>query len=388
MNVDEMNLQQVTERLAAWEIELRDAKDIDAVNALGAEKELLEARKAELEELETRKQTALDITSGKVIPKIIETRKDDINMEFEKMTRDEILASPEYRSAWLKNMQGKALNEIEQRAYSSTVAAAAIPTQTSSIFFDKMTKIAPMLNEITLLHVAGNVKFVSEGTRNAAAKHTELNAETPAADTLAYVELGAYEYMKLISISKTAQAMTLDAFEGWLLDMLAEDIAIAIEDAVINGDGDGDPKGIEYANTWADNTNGIDYGEAVTYDDILDLIALLPARYDSNAKFLMNKAMFYQQIAKIRDAEGDPIVTKDFSAAVPLRILGYPVIISDKVGTGAAYLGDFKKVVGNMPLDMQVASAENFRSAAVDYRGLCAFDCDVALADAIVKLFT
>jgi HK97 family phage major capsid protein len=309
-------------------------------------------------------------------------------MEFEKMTRDEILASPEYRSAWLKNMQGKALNEIEQRAYSSTVASAAIPTQTSSIFFDKMTKIAPMLNEITLLHVAGNVKFVSEGTRNAAAKHTELNAEDPAADTLAYVELGAYEYMKLISISKTAQSMTLDAFEGWLVNMLAEDIAIAIEDAIINGDGESDPKGINLANVWENNTNGIDYGDGVDYDNILDLIALLPARYDGNAKFLMNKKMFYQHIAKVRDAEGDPIVVKDFSAAIPLRILGYPVIISDKVADNAAYLGDFKKVVGNMPLDMQVASAENFRSAAVDYRGLCAFDCDIALPDAIVKLFT
>ena len=388
MKIEEMNLEQVSTRLAELDEEVRSAKEVEAVNKATEEKKELLARKSELEALEQRKQTALEITSGIITPKIVETRKDDVKMNFENMTRDEILAAPEYRSAWLKNMQGKALNEIEQRAYSSTVAAAAIPTQTSSIFFDKMTKIAPMLNEITLLHVAGNVKFVSEGTRNAAAKHTELNAETPAADTLAYVELGGYEYMKLISISKTAQSMTLDAFEGWLLDMLAEDIAIAIEDAVINGDGNGNPKGVEEANTWINNTNGIDYGDGVDYDDILDLIALLPARYDSNAKFLMNKAMFYQQIAKIRDAEGDPIVTKDFSAAVPLRILGYPVIISDKVGAGAAYLGDFKKVVGNMPLDMQVASAENFRSAAVDYRGLCAFDCDIALPDAIVKLFT
>ena len=188
--------------------------------------------------LEQRKQTALDIQSGIITPKVVETRKDDIKMDFEKMTRDEILAAPEYRSAWLKTLQGKELNETEKRAYNSTVSSHAIPTETSSVFFDKMTKIAPMLNEITLLHVAGNVKFVTEGTRNAAAKHTELLGIDPAADTIASVELGAYEYMKLISISKTAQAMTLDAFEGWLVNMLAEDIAIAIEDAIINGDGE------------------------------------------------------------------------------------------------------------------------------------------------------
>jgi len=388
MNIDEMNLEQITARLAELDEEVRAATEAEVVNKAAEEKTELLTRKAELDNLEQRKQTALDITSGKITPKIIEERKEDKPMEFENMTRDEILAAPEYRSAWLKTLQGKELNETEKRAYNSTVSSHAIPTETSGVFFDKMTKIAPMLNEITLLHVAGNVKFVTEGTRNAAAKHTELNAEDPAADTIASVELGAYEYMKLISISKTAQAMTVDAFEGWLVNMLAEDIAIAIEDAIINGDGEGDPKGVEKANTWTNNTNGIDYGDAVTYDDILDLIALLPARYDGNAKFLMNKKMFYQHIAKVRDAEGDPIVVKDFSAAIPLRILGYPVIISDKVADNAAYLGDFKKVVGNMPLDMQVASAENFRSAAVDYRGLCAFDCDIALADAFVKLFT
>lgn len=388
MNIEEMTLEQITARLADLDEEVRSATDAEVVNKAADEKKELLTRKAELEDLNRRKQTALDITGGIITPKIIEARKDNNKMDFENMTRDEILSAPEYRSAWLKAMQGKALNDAEKRAYDSTVAASAIPTQTSNTFFDKMTKIAPMLNEITLLHVAGNVKFISEGTRNAAAKHTEVNAETPAADTIAYVELGAYEYMKLISISKTAQAMTIDAFESWLINMLAEDIAVAIEDAIINGDGSGDPKGVEKANTWTDDTNGVDYGDEVTYDDILDLIALLPARYDGNAKFLMNKAMFYQQIAKVRDAEGDPIVTKDFSAAIPLRILGYPVIISDKVAAGSAYFGDFKKMVGNMPLDMQVDSAENFRAAAIDYRGLCAFDCDIALADAFVKLFS
>ena len=106
-------------------------------------------------------------------------------------------------------------------------------------------------------------------------------------------------------------------------------------------------------------------------------------------KFLMNKAMFYQQIAKNKRRRGRPYCNKKtFQRLYRLGYLDTLVIISDKVGPGAAYLGDFKKVVGNMPLDMQVASAENFRSAAVDYRGLCAFDCDIALADAIVKLFT
>ena len=76
------NLSQIIERLAALDIEVRDAQDIETVEKLGTEKKELLERKAELETLEKRKQTALDITSGKVEAKIVESRKGEKNMDF------------------------------------------------------------------------------------------------------------------------------------------------------------------------------------------------------------------------------------------------------------------------------------------------------------------
>ena len=75
MNIDEMNLEQITARLAELDDEVRAATDAEAVNKAADEKKELLARKAELEDLEQRKQTALDIASGILTPKIIDTRK-------------------------------------------------------------------------------------------------------------------------------------------------------------------------------------------------------------------------------------------------------------------------------------------------------------------------
>lgn len=384
--IKDMTLAQVNERLAKLDEEVRAATKVEDVERAAEEKKNLLARKAELEQLEQRKSIALGLAAGVVTGTVLDTRG--------ALTADpqDVRATPEYRNAFFKRMLGRALTEVEERAYSSATgsAAAAIPTQTADILFDKMVKIAPMLGEITLLRVAGNVKFVTEGVRNAAARHTENAAATAAADTTASVELGGFEYIKLIQISKTVSSMSIPAFENWLVTLLAEDLAVAIENDIINSDGSSAPKGVEYAATWTAATNAIDYDTGVTYDNIVDLIGLLPARYDANAKFLMNKKFLYGSIAKIKDDNKNPILVKDVVNGLQLRIMGYPVLISDKVANGVAYLGDFRKIVGNLPMDIEIAASDQagFVSASTYYRGLAIFDCDISLADAFVKLFT
>ena len=390
MEIKNMNLAEVAERLAALDEEVRGATDKDAVEKAITEKTELISRKAELDELETRKATALKISQGAVEVVTKEERKVEKPVEFNK---DTVKDTPEYRSAFFKKLQGRELNEIEERAYITSdagVAGAVIPTETANTIFDKMVKIAPMLNEITLMRVAGNLRFAVENVRADAAIHTENGAITPASDTLAYIDLAGFEYVKIQRVSKTVATMAIPAFEAWLTKVLAEDIANQLENAIINGNGSGAPKGIEYARTWTDTTTGIDFDLAVTYNDILDLISLIPARYDASAKFLMGKAMFYQQILNIKDAEGNPIVARDFANAAQMKILGYPVIISDKVAASTAYLGDYTKIVGNLAQDITVdKSAESgFTANAIDYRGAALFDCDIVLTDAIVKLFT
>ena len=76
MKLEEMNLEQVTQRLAELDEEVRNANDVEFVNKATEEKKDLLSRKSELEDLEARKQAALDISAQKADPVVIE-RKDD-----------------------------------------------------------------------------------------------------------------------------------------------------------------------------------------------------------------------------------------------------------------------------------------------------------------------
>lgn len=383
-----MNFEKRLQEIEQRKLEIRqlledETKEVD-LDALEAELRSLEAEKKDIEK---RMAIAAGIAAGKEEVKIIE--KEERKMEF---TRENVLETEEYRNAFFKKLLGKPLNEVEERAYTTAAdsAGAVIPTQTANMLFEKMVAIAPMLNEITLLRVAGNVRFAVENVRDAAALHTQNANVTPAGDNLAYVELAGYEYMKVIRISKSVATMSINSFENWLVDMLAEDIAVAIENDIINGNGVSKPKGIEYAATWTAGTNLVEFtkGGLPTFDNVMDMIAMLPRRYHANAKFLCNSKFLYGYLAKIKDDMKQPILVKDFANGIQFRIMGFPVLVSDKVTDKTMYFGDFKKVVGNLPQDITVESStqSGFLANAIDFRGTAIFDCDIALPDAFIKM--
>ena len=295
--------------------------------------------------------------------------------------------TPEYRDMWIRNLQGNL--STEERATWPTATTNAIPTMVADKFFEKMVKLAPMLSEITLLHVAGSLKFVAEGTRNTATeKHVENSAMNASEDTTVSVTLQGFEFMKVIQISRTAALMSIDAFENWLVEMLAGDIARAIDNYILNDSSNGITK-LTFTTAGA-GKNEIVNTQGYTYKNIMDLIALLPAAYDAEAKFLANKATIYGEIAKIKDSAGNPIFVPDTVNGVAGRLMGYPVVLDDNLAKvkKALYLGKWTDVVGNLQEDVHVDRDESagFTSNSIMYRGIAVFDSKPAKGDAIVRL--
>jgi len=128
--------------------------------------------------------------------------------------------------------------------------------------------------------------------------------------------------------------------------------------------------------------------DGLAYDDITNLIGLLPSAFDANAKFLMAKSTFYKQVLGMVDANGNPIAVPDIASPGRYVILGYPVLIDDNVAANEAYLGDFKQVVGNLSSDIRIdrSTESGFLNNSIDFRGTCIFDCDIAQGTGIVKL--
>lgn len=303
----------------------------------------------------------------------------------ENNTPDDPFGTPEYLSAWLKNIRRLPLNDAEKRAFSnaSGAGAEAIPTQTANEIISKVKTLAPMLNEVTLLHVKGAVKFAIEGTNNAAAIHAENAAITAAADTLTTVSLSGYEVVKLVQISDTVMTMSSTAFESWIVNMLAEAIARKVEDLLINGTGVSQPKGIDKANTW-DATNSVTMKPgALSAANVQALIGLLPSGYDRNGKFVMNKKTLFTDFMPLQDNSKNHIVTVQNNAYF---VYGYPVLLSDYVADHEAFLGDFKRVCANLAENIGVKSAYDIDTNSYKYSGIAIFDCQPAIGEAIVKL--
>jgi len=376
----ELNAEQLEARLAELTDETseekRDALDNDALEERINEMETIRA------ELESRKAAAAE-EARQAEDAAQKTGKPIIETEERKMFE---VNSAEYRDFWLRKLQGNLTPEERTGETYTSGNSNAVPTLVADKFFEKMKKLAPMLSEITLMQVAGNLKFVAEGTRNAASKHTENTDGSAAADTTVSVTLGGFEFMKLIKISRTAKLMSVDAFENWIVEMLAGDIARAIDNYIIN---DG-TNGIA-ALTWTSNENQI-VATSYAYGDVCNLIALLPAAYDADAKFLTNKKTLYTKIAAIVDSVGNPIFVPNTIDGVGGRLMGFPVIVDDYVETTASslYLGKFTDVVGNLSEGIHVDADESagFNSNSIVYRGIAVFDSKPAKGDAIVRLVT
>jgi len=239
--------------------------------------------------------------------------------------------------------------------------------------------------------VPGNLTLAVQGVRNLAQPHQELAAVNPAADTLVSVTLTGFEFIKVLRISATIRAMAIDAFEDWLARTLGEDLAVAIDSEIING-----PTvsgNISQAQGWVpfgqSGGNYVQYTTGnISYQDITNCIGLLPSAFDANAKWLMNKATFYQQIMQITDANDNLIAIQSLADGGAWRIMGYPVLIDDNVAAGVVFFGDFTKVVGNLSQDIKVeSSAESgFLNNAIDFRGTAIFDCNIAQPTAITKI--
>lgn len=342
----------------------------ERVNELEVEKKAIE------EKAEKRDATLAKVKNSMEVKEVesAEERKEEEKMEVN------------YRSAYFKKLMGKELSE-EERAL-TTSSSAVIPTETSDKIFDKMVQLVPLLEEIELFHVPGNLKFAVETTRANAGYHVENSTviNTDATAVLATVSLGGYEFTKLIQVSDSILSMSVTDFEDWLVRMLAESIATKIEYEIINGTGSSTVKGID-AISYVNNTNGVQYNGStgLTGANVRTAIGLLPGGYDKGAKFLMKKSTLFNQFMGLQDNAKHDLVRVEGNNYF---IYGYPVILSDEVANGDAFLGNFKKYVGNLNRDVEVKKDFDIDTNSYKYLGVGIFDGKPACEDAFVKIST
>ena len=175
---------------------------------------------------------------------------------------------------------------------------------------------------------------------------------------------------KTVEITADVAAMAIDAFESWLVNRLANKIQRAVAAGIMAGTGSSQATGL--SSRAADGT----YTKAITYTDIMAIIAKLPTEYAAGASFVMSRASFYGNVLNIQDSSKHPIVVADVQSPAKFNILGYPVILEDGAGTDI-YFGDLKEAYKfNFAQTPTIKNDESvgFRTGSTVYRAMALCD--------------
>ena len=366
-------LQEIETRLSAIKAELSN-DDCNIEELTNEADSLIEERRTLLEKAQTRKATIEKIASG----------EGEVTKDFGK-DEGKMENTINKRQAFCKHILGREMSTEERAALtiSANSVGAVVPEEMANDIISKVKSYAPVLEDITLLHVNGAVKFAVEGVNNEAGIHAENATMTASSDTMVEVVLNTYEITKLIQISASVRNMAIASFEAWLIDSLAEAIAMKIERLVFNGTGSSQPKGINTI-VW-NSTNSVTVAKASTTSasDVYTLFGLLKGGYARNAKAYMSRKTLFVDIMPLRDASKHELVTRVGDA---YYVLGTKVEITDAMADHEIILGDMKKYVANLAQDVNVVSQFEIKDNAHLFLGVASFDGKPALEEAFVKL--
>lgn len=369
----------IEKRLAEIRDRLKEIRGLiqndEKANVDELEKEIRDLN-TERDELERRQEITRKMNAGEIVPSTSNI-ENPLNERAAEQDNEKL-----YRSAWLKSLQGKPLDEAEKRAYSTASGSALpiIPETTANQIIKKMHEVAPILQKCKIFHVPGNFKFAVEGTNSDAALHTENGSITAASDSLNSVSLTGYEIVKLVKASRACSEMALSAFESYIVEVIAESIARKIENYIFTGTGSNQPGGVKTAGkgtsgAYTDGTDQITVAAAasLTEANVVALYGMLGAGYERNAVWAMNKATFFADFFPLMNKSKNNLI--EFANG-KYYIMGAEVYFTGSLSANEAYYGDFAYIVGNYSQDITVVKSEHSGLAtnSIDFLGSCVFD--------------
>ena len=356
--------------------ETRDAMTVEEIEERADE---LEAIKAELQAREDAAKAAEEKRQ-----EVAESRLDPVikefNMEEKKMENRFAIDSPEYRDAFLRNLQGKELTAEERAAITAT---AAIPTQTMNQIVGKL-ELNPLIAAVDLTNIPGYVTYPAEDTINDAAWVPMANASTDSSDSLTSITLGAYKLIKTVEVGADVEAMSVDAFEAWIVERLANKIEKALDAGILNGTGTTQATGIKTTKSTPDGT----FTRAgITWKQLTEIMGKLPGQYHPNASFVMDPTLFFGKVLGMVDSQNNRVVVNDPQNPRRFNVLGFPVVVDGNCGTEEIYFGDLKAYKLNLAKGIEVKKSEDaaFRTGSAVYRAMTLADGKLADSNAIVR---
>ena len=381
MEIREMTMDEIEARKAEIKNEFEGAS-LERLEELDKEIDELDARAKEIgEEAEKRNAIVEKIKNNE--GKVIKTMENEIKVE-RNFTPDTV----EYRDAYMKSLQGKPMSLEERSALTS--AASVIPTTTVNKIYGLLEE-NPLIKAVDTLHIPGYLSIPKATAFGDAAWTAMASDASTGTDTVGAVSLTAKKLIKIVEITADIQAMSIDAFEGWLVRKLADKMEAAICAAIVNGNTSAtvpEPQGILNASPIASGVTAIS-----SIANVGTIMEKLAAPYHRNASFVMTSHTFFTNILPLASDSNGMLVND----GIQYRLMGHPVILDENCRTGAGttsspykynvLFGDFRNYVFNFGEGINIEADQSvaFKSGSTVYRAMALCDGAVADPSAFVK---
>ena len=335
------------------------SNDVNEVRAIGDQ---LRAARAELEEAEAQLralQADAQGEGGESVPAGTELRNAQVVASFGGAANNDE-DDVEYRNAFMNFvLRGTAIPmELRGDNTKTTDVASAIPTVLVNKIIEKFDNVGMILPLITKTSYASGVEIPTSTVKPVASWVAEGAGSDRQKKTTGKVVFTHFKLRCEISMSMEVGTMALAAFEAKFVENVAKAMTYAIENAVINGTGEGQPKGILTETGVALTTAE---ANKIGYADLCGAEGVLPVEYETGAKWCMNKKTFAKVLA-MTDEAGQPIARVNYGigGAQERTILGREVVVSPYVADDKLFMYDFADYVLNTIYDMGISKKQDW----------------------------
>ncbi|GLC32915.1 phage major capsid protein [Clostridium omnivorum] len=247
---------------------------------------------------------------------------------------DDMYASIEYRKAFMNNvLKGIAIPNqflnVDANTTTSEVGSV-IPTTVLEKIVEKLESTGMILPLVTKTSYKGGVSIPTSSVKPVATWTTEGSTSDKQEKTTGVITFNYFKLRCAVSVSFETSIVTLGVFETTIINNIAEAMTKALEQAIINGNGTTQPKGILTETVVSGQNVDLTEGAAPTYSDLVAAEAALPLAYESDAVWFMTKKTFMTFVGMV-DSNKQPIARVNYGInGKPERILlGRTVVLND-----------------------------------------------------------
>lgn len=293
----------------------------------------------------------------------------------------------EYRQAFMENVLKGTPIPVELRDDANTLTsdvASVIPTELVNRIIEKMDNVGMVLAQVTRTTYAAGVSIPTSTVKPVASWVSEGASSDRQKKTTGVVSFTYHKLRCEISMSMEVGTMALSSFEAKFVENVANAMIKAIEDAIINGNGSGKPKGI-LAETPVTGQSLTD--TTYNFAKLVACEGVLPEAYETTAKWCMSKKTFAKVLGMVDD-NGQPIARVNYGLGGNLErtINGREVVVAPYVAEDTLFIFDFADYVLNTVYDMGISKKQDWDTEDLLTKAVMSVDGKVVSKDSLVKL--